>query len=73
MVLYGFAVVQYKGIDKEFISNITISKALTTEDIFQKVPFIDTKIYYAPKTNFTDKLINNVRKPLSLTSDGNFL
>lgn len=72
-LLYSVAVFNFDGVRKHFVNTTTTTNVLTTEDIFQKLPYINTQIYYTPVNNFTKNIIRKIRVPLDITADGKCL
>lgn len=69
-VLYMAAAANYKGLQNNFINKTTIPSILSVEDVFEKMPYAGTQIYYVPQNAFTNRILKSVRLNLNLIIDG---
>lgn len=68
-ILFAYARSKTDGVSKNFVNMTTYNEPMDVKYLYKKINLHDTKIYYAPKTWFTDEIVNFARLKLHILHD----
>lgn len=70
-MLFAYARSETDLLSKEFVNETTFNDPFPAADLYTKLNLHETKLYYAPKTPFTEELIDKARLKLHIFQEGN--
>lgn len=69
---FGYARSKTAGVSKNFVNTTSYNEPIDIHDLYKKINRHDTKLYYAPNTQFTEEIVNLARLKLHILHDGTF-